>query len=77
MTKVNTPLSERYLFECASCGYPRQMFGTEQEVRAEAERMGWEIRRVETNPNSVQFGDRVTEEKTYCPHCKLLVKEAS
>ena len=79
LTKVETPLMERYTLTCVRCDYLRQVFGTETEARKSAEAMGWEFRLTipkgeETWPGKVWLKGQLIEQ-AYCPHCKLLVKE--
>lgn len=64
LNKVDTPLMERYETTCVRCGWYRHFFGTAEEARVSAEKMGWEFRRV--------FPDPMNSERSYCPHCKLL-----
>jgi len=78
MQKVDTPLMERYIFTCVSCGWDRQFFGTAKESRESADRMGWEFRKaMRILPISLDRSapDHEWIEKPYCPHCRLLVKE--
>lgn len=78
--KVEAPLMERYTTTCHVCGYIRQHFGTKDEARASAERMGWEFRISHRIPRIEKL--RLWHEQlpmepvelAYCPHCKLLVK---
>jgi RNase P subunit RPR2 len=70
LQKIDVPLMERYTTTCVPCGWIRQFFGTEQEARESAEKMGWEFRM-----RVVDFG-LSTQERAFCPHCKLLVKES-
>lgn len=74
LTKVETPLSERYETKCVKCGWLRHFFGTEKEARESALKMGWEFR-VRFQPLAVQRTDYVgsgPSEVAYCPHCRLL-----
>ena len=78
LTKVDTPLSERYMIECARCQYPRQVFGTETEARKSAVAMGWEFRKtsVQSEPTTVRQTEYRIEsfrfieirEVALCPH---------
>lgn len=74
LTKVETPLMERYLTVCTACGWERQFFGTADEARESALKMGWEFRMVrEPNWRASDLPIVPTEhEEAYCPHCKLL-----
>lgn len=71
LTKVETPLSERYITTCQNCGFDRQFFGTAKEARESALTMGWEFR---PRPMSQCASSKDRDERAYCPHCKLLVK---
>ena len=75
LAKVDTPLSERYLVRCQACGWEKQFFGTADEARQSALKMGWEFR-VDRVPNLRAFDlptVPMAVERAICPHCKLLV----
>ena len=69
LTKVDTPLMERYTTTCQNCAFIRQFFGTADEARQSALTMGWEFRRTFPHPMNHEFA--------LCPHCKMFVKEPS
>lgn len=76
LTKVETPLMERYETKCASCGWDRHFFGTEKEARESALTIGWEFRIKKTDGPKDQHGERFwLKEVALCPHCKILTKE--
>jgi hypothetical protein len=85
LTKVETPLMERYTLTCVQCGWVRQVFGTEQEARISALMMGWEFRSSHDrdhemlkaalgHPAALRNPGFLTE-LAFCPHCALLIKE--
>lgn len=85
LKKVSVPLSERYETKCCECQWDRHFFGTKEEARASAVKMGWEFRKVALDidefsvkvANGQAYFLRQNVELAYCPHCKLLKKEPS
>ena len=71
LTKVETPLMERYVTVCDVCKWDRQFFGTLAESRESAIRMGWEFTRI----LPLLPAGAPAREVARCPHCKLLIKE--
>ena len=75
LTKVETPLSERYTTTCVRCDHVRQFFGTADEARTSAVTMGWVFRVSTPHPPFFPGQFHFKRELAYCPHCQLLVKE--
>lgn len=84
LARVDTMLSERYSITCAysspdenvACGYIRVVFGTEQEAKDRALKMGWMFR-MEKLLKDQPESEHNSVERAYCPHCKAFVPEGS
>ena len=80
LTKVETPLMERYETKCCHCGWVRHFFGMEKEARESALKMGWEFRMANRYRSETIIFAAIKKcsseeiEVAYCPHCKILVK---